>query len=97
MVFIHMPDEIVDGYLRLMSSVLTENGELYANVKLGTTGQGMAGFPVLSRPREFYMRLATSHGLTLHEVGALESLGHPPPPGGRGGATTMLRFSRAPL
>jgi cyclopropane fatty-acyl-phospholipid synthase-like methyltransferase len=94
MVLIHMPDEVVDGYLRLVSQRLTEGGEFYANVALGDRADGRwQGFPVVFRPREFYRGTAAAHGLRMNEVGALGSLG----PGitSHGRHTMMLRFSHA--
>jgi len=92
MVLIHMTDELVDGYLRLVSGSLTEGGELYANVLLGGRTEGRwQGFPVLSRPHEFYEHASASHGLIVNDVGTLESLGH----GSAGDRAMMLRFTRA--
>ena len=94
MVLIHMPDDVVDAYLRFVSQRLTETGEFYANVAIGDAPQGeWQGFPVVSRRGEFYEGLAAPHGLRISEVGRLNSLGHRV---GRGGNTTMLRFARAP-
>lgn len=92
MVLIHMTDEIVDACLGLVSRRLTEAGEFYANVILGSgTERSWQGFPVVSRPHEFYEHLAAPHGLIVHDVGTLESLGH----GSAGEKAMMLRFTRA--
>jgi cyclopropane fatty-acyl-phospholipid synthase-like methyltransferase len=94
MALIHMPDEIVDAYLALVSRSLTEGGQFYGNVKFGDHPEGSwQGFPVVSRPREFYERLATSHGLLVRDLGTLESLGHRV--GSIGDQYVMLRFTRA--
>ena len=93
MVLIHMPDEVVDAYLRLVSQRMTEGGEFYANVALGDRGEDQwQGFPVVFRPREFYQRSASAHGLSMSEVGALGSLG---PSIEVGRHTMMLRFTHA--
>ncbi len=94
MVLIHMPDEIVDGYLALIAKSLSESGQFYGNVNLGDRPEGSwQGFPVVSRSRDFYERLAASRGLTVEEVGTLESLGHRV--GAPGDKTMMLRVTRA--
>ena len=95
MALIHMPDDVVDGYLGVVSRALAEDGEFYANVKLGEGPEGSwQGFPVVWRPREFYERLAASHELVVDDIGTLESLGHRV--GTVGDASMMLRFTRAP-
>jgi SAM-dependent methyltransferase len=94
MVLIHMSDEVVDGYLRLVSQRMTESGEFYANVALGDRADGeWQGFPVVFRPHEFYERTAAAHGLNVDEVGALGSLG--PHLTSHGSQTMMLRFTHA--
>lgn len=93
MVLIHMTDEIVEAYLRFVSQRMAESGEFYANVALGDRVHGeWQGFPVLSRPREFYERSASSHGLSVNELGTLASLSDRIE---RGGNTMMLRFTHA--
>jgi cyclopropane fatty-acyl-phospholipid synthase-like methyltransferase len=94
MVLIHMPDEVVDGYLRLVSQRMTESGEFYANVAFGDRAEGeWQGFPVVFRPDEFYRRTAAAHGLRMSEVGRLGSLG--PSITSHGRDTMMLRFTHA--
>ena len=94
MVLIHMPDEVVDGYLRLVSQRMAVSGEFYANVALGDRADGeWQGFPVVFRPHEFYERTAAAHGLKMDEVGALGSLG--PHTTSHGRQTMMLRFTHA--
>jgi SAM-dependent methyltransferase len=94
MVLIHMPDEVVDGYLRLVSQRMAESGEFYGNVALGERAEGRwQGFPVVFRPHDFYQRAAAAHGLRMNEVGALGSLG--PTVTSYGRDTMMLRFTHA--
>jgi SAM-dependent methyltransferase len=94
MVLIHLPDEVVEGYLDLVARVLADGGAFYANAMLGEAPQKeWVGFPVISRPIDSYRRWAQERGLTVEELGTLASLGH------RGGVegddTVMLRFARA--
>jgi SAM-dependent methyltransferase len=93
MLLIHLNDEILDGYLRLLADRL-ENGVFYANARLGEFPEGnWQGFPFVSRPPEFYRAAAASHGLSIEEVGSLRSLGHCL--GALGDETVMLRFTRS--
>jgi cyclopropane fatty-acyl-phospholipid synthase-like methyltransferase len=93
MVLIHMTDEIVDAYLRFVSQRMAESGEFYANAALGDHVHGKwQGFPVLSRTLEFYQRSASSHGLSVSELGTLASVSDQIE---RGGSTMMLRFTHA--
>jgi cyclopropane fatty-acyl-phospholipid synthase-like methyltransferase len=94
-VLFHMPDEVLDACLGLVSRSLTEGGELYANVKLGDRHDGAQWreFPIVRRPRDFYQSLAATHGLSMSELGTLHSIGH------QTGISAhddqmMLRFSR---
>lgn len=92
MVLIHMTDEIVDACLGLVAGGLTEAGAFYANVNLGSNAEARwQSFPVVSRPHEFYEHVGARHGLIVHDVGTLESLGH----GSGGDMAMMLRFTRA--
>lgn len=92
-VLIHLSDELVDGYLRLVARSLTESGKFYANVMLGERRAAQwQGFPVLSRPRDSYQAWAEAHALSMAEVGTLEQLGHRM---GTGDREVMLCFRRA--
>ena len=94
MVLIHMADPVLDAYLRFIARSLADGGRFYGNVRLGEYPEGSwQGFPVVSRPREFYERSAASHGLAIEDVGTLESLGHKV--GSVGDEMMMLRFTRA--
>ncbi len=76
-VLIHMEDRILDDCLTLVSGRLERNGRLYANVSIGNEKDGnWQGFPVVNRSREFYKDAAQRHGLTVIEVGTLQSIGH---------------------
>jgi len=93
-VLIHMSDEVADACMALVARSLTERGEFYANVNPGERRDGSWGeFPLVTRPLEFYQRLAEAHGLVMSEVGSLREVGH------RTGSAVqdqqvMLRFRR---
>jgi SAM-dependent methyltransferase len=93
-VLIHMSDEVADACLALVARSLTEPGAFYANVNPGERRDGSWGeFPLVTRPLEFYERLAAAHGLVMSVVGGLGELGH------RTGSVVqdkqlMLRFGR---
>jgi cyclopropane fatty-acyl-phospholipid synthase-like methyltransferase len=98
-VLYHMTDDVVDAYMGLVAACLSDRGELYANVMLREDerpGERPAakwqGFPVLGRTRDFYQRVAESHGLAVQDVGTLESLGDS---GAITGQDMMLRFAHA--
>lgn len=94
-VLLHMTDEIVDACFGLIARELTESGVFYANVNLGEQHEEQGrwqGFPVISRPRAFYVDLAAKHRLTVAEIGRLDELGHGSGPGER---SMMLRFTRS--
>jgi cyclopropane fatty-acyl-phospholipid synthase-like methyltransferase len=92
-VLIHMPDEVVNSYMALVARVLGDGGEFYANVSLGERPEyEWQGFPVVTRRRESYQQWAAAHGLSLEELGTLETLGHQM---GSGDHMVMLRFTRS--
>jgi len=99
-VLYHMPDDVLDAYLGLVSSCLRDGGQFYANVKLRrrdnrrqARAQTWQGFPVVARTRDCYESTAARHGLCVEEVGTLGSLGDP---AGVGANEIMLRFTHAP-
>jgi SAM-dependent methyltransferase len=94
-VLIHMPDEVVDACLALVARSLTEQGAFYANVNPGERrDRGWGEFPLVTRPLEFYERLAAAHGLVASEVGSLRDVGHRTGSAVQDGQV-MLRFRRA--
>lgn len=94
MALIHMPDDTAAGYLEMLAGKLAEGGQFYGNVNIGDKPEGSwQGFPVVTRTHEFYEQLAASRGLTVQDVGVLDSLGHRF--GAPGDKTVMLRFTRA--
>ncbi|MGH2864376.1 MAG: methyltransferase [Solirubrobacteraceae bacterium] len=94
-VLFHMHDDIVVECLGLVARGLTEGGRFYANVSLSDSREQQGewqGFPVISRPREFYAEAASQQGLALSDVGRLDTLGHTT---GLGSQSMMLCFERA--
>jgi len=92
-VFVHLSDDVLDGVLDFVARQLAPDGVMYANVKTGDPSDGQwQGFPVVSRSLEAYREAGERHGLTVTEMGTLESLGHPP---GFGSQQEMLRLAHA--
>jgi len=76
-VLIHMDDDILDSTLGFVSRHLGERGIFYANVNIGTFGEGnWRGFPLVARTLDFYERVCERNGLILTEVGSLRDFGH---------------------
>lgn len=95
-VLFHMHDDIVEECLGLVARALTDGGLFYANVSLSDSREQQGqwqGFPVISRPRQFYADAAARQGLAVSDVGRLDTLGHGT---GLGSRSMMLSFSRAP-
>ncbi len=98
-VLIHMTDEIVEECLRFVGRELSETGVFCANVNIGDPSRDRrtrAGFPVVSRPHEFYADLAHAAGLATVDLGTLRSLGHHLAVGSahHGDDHHLLQFSR---
>jgi cyclopropane fatty-acyl-phospholipid synthase-like methyltransferase len=95
-VLFHMHDDIVEECLALVARALTPGGLFYANVSLSDAREQQGqwqGFPVISRPREFYAEAGARVGLDVQDVGRLDTLGHD---ASLGSKSMMLRFSRRP-
>lgn len=76
-VLIHMSDSVLDGALAFVARHLEPSGIFYATVHTGKRTEGSwQGFPTVTRPMEFYRQVVAHHGLTLEDLGALNSLGH---------------------
>jgi len=78
-VLIHMEDEISSRCLLYLGKNLRAGGTYDANVNIGddnTSRLGKEGFPVVTRPIEFYQTLAADAGLEMQDLGTLRSLGH---------------------
>jgi SAM-dependent methyltransferase len=76
-VLIHMEDAVLDSCLDFVSRQLDPNGRMYANVHIGSGKDGRwQEFPVVRRTRDFYQAAAARHGLQVHDVDTLHSLGH---------------------
>ncbi|HET6848596.1 MAG TPA: class I SAM-dependent methyltransferase [Gaiellales bacterium] len=92
-VFVHLSDEVLDGVLDFVGRQLAPAGVMYANVRTAEAEQGeWQGFPVVSRSVDAYRESAARHGLSVEELGTLESLGHPP---GFGSRQVMLRLAHS--
>jgi hypothetical protein len=76
-VLIHMEDRILDQCLGFVSRHLGQGGRMYGNVSIGKEKDARwQEFPVVTRPREFYVSAAERHGLCVTDCGTLQSLGH---------------------
>lgn len=82
-VLIHMNDQILDDCFHFVGKNLAENGHFYANVIISknlANDTKKAGdwydFPVMVRKIEFYQQISSRHGLSMSELGTLQSLGH---------------------
>ena len=77
-VLFHMEDKIVAGCFQFVKEHLNTDGVFFANVKINKykLDGNWQGFPVVSRPIEFYEELAKNAGLKITTLGTLKSLGH---------------------
>lgn len=76
-VIMHMSDDILAVMLPLVADHLAPGASFYANVHLGARHDGRwQGFPVVTRPLEFYRDAAARAGLTVATLGTLDTLGH---------------------
>ncbi len=76
-VIMHMSDEILQVMLPLVADHLGAAATFYANVHLGERHDGKwQGFPVVTRPLDFYRQAAERAGLTVTPLGTLDALGH---------------------
>jgi SAM-dependent methyltransferase len=75
---IHMTDEILRDTMALAKRHLSPDGIFYANVNIGEVRQlsSWQGFPVQSRPGEFYQEACMDAGLSLQLLGTLRDVGH---------------------
>ena len=76
-VLIHMNDKILNDTLSFVSKHLSEEGSFYANVIIGDRKEGdWQGFPVVTRPFDFYGQACTMNGLVVSDLGPVKELGH---------------------
>jgi len=76
-VLIHMNDKILNDTLLFVSKHLSEEGVFYANVIIGDRKEGnWQGFPVVTRPFDFYSQACTMNDLVVSDLGSLKELGH---------------------
>ena len=87
-VLIHMSDEVLDGALGFVGRHLAPDGVFYATVTTEPRqDKQWEGFPDVARPVSFYEQHAHANGLVVEDLGALQTLGHPP---GHGAEHRML-------
>lgn len=93
-VLIHMDDATLAEALDFVARHLAPSGAFYANVNLGQVPERRwQGFPVVSRPLEFYTAQAEEADLCPESLGSLRELGHLSGYAAAD-AQVMLRFSR---
>lgn len=75
-VLIHLTNEILEDCFEFVSSNLSEQGQCYANVNIGNRkNDSWQGFPVIWRTLDFYKEVASSHGLTVEDIGSRQEFG----------------------
>src|SRR4030095_1595155 len=95
-VLIHMEDAIATEALAFAARHLADAGALLAHVNVGVAPEGdWEGFPVVTRPLDFYAGLAARAGLRMTPLGTLRELGHVSG-NAAADAQIMLRFARVP-
>lgn len=81
-VLIHMDDATLERALRFVARQLGRAGSFYSNVRIPAAAGGeeraqrWEGFPVVTRSLDFYRAAGARHGLALHDLGSLATLGH---------------------
>lgn len=80
-VLIHMHDDILHEALDLVARHLADDqSRFFATVHLGqSSGGNWQGFPIVSRPWEFYRAAFQDHGLRVTDIGSLREHGHDHP------------------
>ncbi len=75
-VLIHFKNEILEDCFTFVNSHLSKRGKFYANVNIGNKkNDSWKGFPVVWRTLDFYREIASSHGLTVKDIGSRQELG----------------------
>ncbi|MCB7129689.1 MAG: class I SAM-dependent methyltransferase [Candidatus Brocadiales bacterium] len=76
-VLIHTTDTILSDTLGFVRAHLNSTGYFYANVSIGERKDETwsEGFPVVTRPFDFYVEVARQAGLNVIDTGTIESLG----------------------
>lgn len=76
-VLVHMNDEVLDACFAAASRHLAPGGRFFGNVRTGELPEeSRTGYVVVTRDLGFYRETASRHGMSLRELGTLESLGH---------------------
>ena len=69
--------EILDDCFNFVSSRLSKQGKFYATVNIGDKkDDSWRGFPVVWRSLDFYKQVASSHGLTVQDIGPRQKFGY---------------------
>jgi 2-polyprenyl-3-methyl-5-hydroxy-6-metoxy-1,4-benzoquinol methylase len=93
-VLYHLTDALITDWFAQVSRRLAPKGAYFANLNVEAPESTWLQFPFVRRSVDFYREAAARHGLTLRELGTLESLGF------RLDATEkknlMVRLERAP-
>ena len=95
-VLIHMSDPVLDAALAAVARHIESSGVFYATVHIGERSErNWQGFPIVTRSIPFYEQAASRHGLSLCDIGSLNSLGHVHPrlSAERQACQRMLRIS----
>jgi len=75
-VLIHLKNEILEDCFAFVSSHLSKQGKFYANVNIGNKkDDNWKGFPVIWHTLDFYIEMASSHGLSVKDIGSRQELG----------------------
>ncbi len=75
-VLIHFKNKILEDCFAFVSSHLSKQGKFYANVNIGNKkDDNWKGFPVVWHTLDFYIEMASSHGLSVKDIGSRQELG----------------------
>ncbi|MDP3919966.1 MAG: class I SAM-dependent methyltransferase [Candidatus Omnitrophota bacterium] len=78
-VLIHLSDEKVSEFMKLVARHLKRGGRFFANVNETDRPMDVGewqGFPLVARPLSFYAGEARKASLEMHDLGLLSSCGH---------------------
>ena len=74
---IHLTNEILEDCFEFVSRHLGKQGKFYATVNIGNKkDDSWRGFPVVWRSLDFYKQVASSHGLTVQDIGPRQEFGY---------------------
>lgn len=97
-VLFHMEDRIAEDCFHFIKNHLQSEGNFFANVKVNKHSHdgSWQGFPIISKPLDFYKELAKKTGLEMTYMNTLKNLGH------NSGSTmrdnhVMLKIKNSPI